>query len=90
MPAPARDVERAAVHGNLILPRRVDAAGNIAVGRNAAIKGTTVDDDDIGIARALRAVARDHRVVRRGKGAALNEDFGAGGFARDHGCFPAR
>ncbi|SCJ14681.1 Uncharacterised protein [uncultured Flavonifractor sp.] len=57
---------------DLILPGGIDTAGNITRSLNAAIEGTALDVDHIGITSPVRSVTRNNRIIRGAESAALN------------------
>ena len=57
------DFEGTAADGDVVVPRCIDAAGNVARGHDAADEGAALDEDRVGLAVTLAAVAGDDSVI---------------------------
>ena len=87
------DGELAAIHGYNILPRRINAAGNIAGGLNITGELAAVDGNGISLFALLPvmisaiSVTRDHCIIGGLKNTILNRDLSAGSIASNDCTF---
>ena len=82
-----RDVERTAGDDNVVFPRSIDTTGDIAIGNNATVEGTTYNLDLVRVTITISAVTGDYCIVGSVKRTIFNPDVSPGCFARDYGTF---